>query len=665
MHESLSVAKFAKLPQAIRVGAKSATDGSFNDLRKLFLLVEGMPDRNKILLLPVWFSGLDPTGIPTPAQLDSMLSAADYVQQLIPVTSAMLCLARIWKLLEKSLIPSATYVDIWPRLHQWIIFIQTYLEILPANVKPHYDGLTLGMHACILLCLEQSPSMAELAQKTPGVRTILVKYWAALVCDEAANLQDGPTGDGLSAMRTILLLLSTSAHRLPPGKHLKEILAGVGDSRDELARVLVKQITDVAARPLSQLPATILTAALSFIAVETDNQFRAALLNRGLVKAVVTAGIVLHDHTQQHKLPDAIAQAPAMGLGLLTAYFEDSMARRWVVEALESGLLRLMCLLSMNTTPNPLLPRENRFSLLEELLKNFLPGYLVYYPVACAMKECFPAIAPLIVAPAFKRCATYEMWARFAKIAGENADAVDYFESRNWKSSKTCENMQCLKIGPKHGFKSCSGCSFTYYCSSECQISDWGNGHRRWCLKLGQTRQSTPLRNDPIVTTLSDFPGPSSARDRAFLRALLQYNYKFLLKPEVLLRQAHFIYTNPGVEFFTAFDFTHSNDDPTWISVMPMSVYYHSPAAEAPMRMAQRLLSRGRMQLHAVGMNGGPTPHLLMFPLWSSSPVLWDALFRIVKSLPRGPNFADLSQTVSIQLRDLHVKYETTVKETY
>ncbi|KAJ7134034.1 hypothetical protein C8R43DRAFT_1022249, partial [Mycena crocata] len=553
--------------------AKSATDGSFDDLRQLFLRVEGMPNGNRILLLPVWFSCLDPTGIPTPAQLDSMLSAVDYVQQLIPVTSAMQCLTEILQLLEGALVPSAAYVDIWPRLHEWMIFLQTYLAVLPASIKPHSDALTLAMHASIILCMEQSRSTSELVQKAPGVRTILVKYWVALVCDDVFNLQEGPGGDRFSIMRTVLLFLSTSANRPPPKKHLEEILAGVGGSRDELARVMVKQITDVAARPPSKLSATILTAAMGFIAVEHDGGFRAALLDRGIVKAVVTAGLLLHDHNQQQKLPDAIAQAPPMGLGLLAGYFEDPMARRWVVEALESGLLRLMCSFAVNTTPNPLFPRHNRFSLLKQLLKNILPGYLVYYPVACAMKECFPAIAPLVVAPAFKRCAIFGIWTTFAKIVGDTIGAVDYFESRDWKSSKACENMQCLKIGPKHEFKSCSGCSFTYYCSSECQTSDWKSGHRRWCLKLAQTSQSTFFRSDTILITLSDFPGPSSPRDRAFLRSLLQYNYMSLLKPEVLLRQAHFIYTNPGVEFFTAFDFTHSNEDPdaSWISVMPMS----------------------------------------------------------------------------------------------
>lgn len=125
-----------------------------------------------------------------------------------------------------------------------------------------------------------------------------------------------------------------------------------------------------------------------------------------------------------------------------------------------------------------------------------------------------------------------------------------------------------------------------------------------------------------------------------------------------MVRQAEFIYHNPGVDFFTTFDFTHSEDGSSWIDVRPISEYAKAP--EAPLRMAQLKRSGRRMQLHTVIMNGGPVPFLRMFPMWSDSSRLLDGLFHVVNALPPGRNFSDTDvyQMAVRRLRDLSLECE-------
>ena len=46
--------------------------------------------------------------------------------------------------------------------------------------------------------------------------------------------------------------------------------------------------------------------------------------------------------------------------------------------------------------------------------------------------------------------------------------------------------------------KKCGKCSSSFYCSSECQIYDWQNGHKKKCKMIIEHREA--IYNDPTVT---------------------------------------------------------------------------------------------------------------------------------------------------------------------
>ncbi|KAJ7670846.1 hypothetical protein DFH06DRAFT_1370056 [Mycena polygramma] len=313
-----------------------------------------------------------------------------------------------------------------------------------------------------------------------------------------------------------------------------------------------------------------------------------------------------------------------------TTHFDEALLSDG---ALDAGLLDLVITLGYNAQVVSPSDDQSTYPGLVQLLRQDLPGYLPYYTVALRMKRYFPLAQAMANSPAFKEGVISGLWAEFSELVEENLGALNFFESRTRRSLKACENMECLQITEKSDFQSCSGCSLIYYCSKKCQEQDWAVSHRHWCRKLASI----------------DFPGPSSPRERAFVRALMQNNLR-LFTLDIMIRQVEFIYSNPGVDFLTVFDFTDNGDCPERINVLPVS---DCQTTEMPLRLEQLARSGKRVQLHAIAMNAGPKPGLRVLPARSSSSRMLDGLFRIAQSLPAGHEFSDIYTQALPALREL------------
>ncbi|KAJ7668794.1 hypothetical protein DFH06DRAFT_1322030 [Mycena polygramma] len=139
----------------------------------------------------------------------------------------------------------------------------------------------------------------------------------------------------------------------------------------------------------------------------------------------------------------------------------------------------------------------------------------------------------------------------------------------------------------------------------------------------------------------------------------MQYNLRTFAS-EVRMRQVAFMYSYPGVEFFTVFDLTYSGDldgipDWQWIDVIPVKNY---GVPEMPLRLEQLARSGNRMQLHAVLIHRRPEPVLRMFPVWSNSSQELDGLSRIARNLPPGHDFWEIYPEAVLQLQEHHMDRE-------
>ncbi|KAJ6604888.1 hypothetical protein B0H10DRAFT_632775 [Mycena sp. CBHHK59/15] len=310
-----------------------------------------------------------------------------------------------------SLVPPAAYADLWPRLYLWITFVHMYWDVIPAQFKALNPEQTYKVYSDIILALERHRGTSDVVRTSPGLRLILAKYWATILPnDESVVAQP----DLWHEMCPILIFLGVDASST---KNFEEILDGVGGSQHEFAYLLVKQIRIAVVRPLSDVTAATLSAALKLLDAMSDGEgpFNEALLFHGITKALVTAVSVLDTYPRRQH----VAPATHMALMLLIDRFQQRSGHQWITQALDSGLLSVIVSLGLTAKETTTYNIGISYPLLQELLQKVLPGSLVYYPTACQMNKSFPDVLPLAATTAFTR----SPYSRYGQI------------SRNWCSN--------------------------------------------------------------------------------------------------------------------------------------------------------------------------------------------------------------------------------------
>ncbi|KAJ7833518.1 hypothetical protein B0H14DRAFT_3462645 [Mycena olivaceomarginata] len=144
---------------------------------------------------------------------------------------------------------------------------------------------------------------------------------------------------------------------------------------------------------------------------------------------------VLHDYSRRENHRD-IGPSAAVGLGLIVARLQSHSGQQWITEALDGDLLGLILALGLTARPMRTSTPEDCFPLLKKLLRNIIPGYLVYHSVALRMKEHFPNAVSFAASPAFKKSAVFGLWKEFATQVEQNLTARDLFESKQYISYK-------------------------------------------------------------------------------------------------------------------------------------------------------------------------------------------------------------------------------------
>ncbi|KAJ7463539.1 hypothetical protein FB451DRAFT_1492825 [Mycena latifolia] len=495
-----------------------------------------------------------------------------------------------------------------------IAFVEMYWEVIPDRFRSFTQQEAYAVYAMVILHLQKDPSMYEVIASTRGLRPFLTKYWASVVRNNGIIAFEGAWAykDGWADMCHLLVFLSINAS---DPKNFEEILDGVGGSLDELAYVLGRQLNIIVARPVTADSATALSTCFNLVLQRHDEgSFSDALLSNGAVKPLVAAVGFLDTHSHYPYASMGIS----IGLGDMMKYCEGRSGYQWVIQTLDGGLLSLIISMGLRAKHatdfswDPAMPQPGT-----SLKEFFQPLSSI---IQCQMKKSFPEVSSASTSPAFTKSDVFKLWSIFVKVVQQRLGALEYFQSRRWISQKVCENMQCLKTAEKTAFKSCSGCTSSYYCSPECQKIDWEAGHREWCGKL----------------KVAQFPHPYTARDRAYLRALLQHmSQSPAFRTAVLVRQAQFMYRKPGVQYFIGFDFLEIREGyECSVNVLPMSEYAHAP--DVSVRLAQLARGGGRMQLHVVRIKCAQKQLMKTIPLWSSSSDLLDGLTRIVRALPPG-----------------------------
>ncbi|KAJ7624119.1 hypothetical protein DFH06DRAFT_757165 [Mycena polygramma] len=551
--------------------ATSAAKGDLKELRRLTAFVRFRPENEAILAFPAFFVNLDPSGIPSVAELDVETSAP-----FPSVERAVVALSAMPLITVKTTFPRDAYGDIWPRVWAWLEFLHSYRDHIPG--MPTLDGRSYVTWCLLIKTLSLHKPIADLIARQRGVSAFVTRAWIMTVDAPAADRED------LQAYADCLMLL----HPGDPA-NFSEILEEAGGTLDSLANLTVRHLASVIPGKAEVLP--FVTAVVTFLddAEDTAGPFNDALLANGVITALVKVFFVAD------LVGSVYYNLDAMRFGLLRLIKRRLLSPPGYLamsEALDAGLLRVILLCYKDAMTKDIL--------------DLLPNSLVYYSVASRMGQCLRDVTTQAANLDFRQSTLYPVWMNLINVFERRLRVLNSFTST--RSLKACDNMDCPgKIRPKTQFHRCGGCQSVYYCASECQSSDWkSGGHREICPHLASLRKREP---------------PLSVRERSYMRAVLHDDHHNSYR-QVLPHLMDATRTYPGIRFFTLFDYTNPSGLP---EILPKATTIEFPDATPDWKAvwnhyAARVgRSRATLELHLMAVMEGSIRRMRLYPMRSVS----------------------------------------------
>ncbi|KAJ6460054.1 hypothetical protein C8R47DRAFT_129582 [Mycena vitilis] len=511
-----------------------------------------------------------------------MYTTRKVIPTVAPAAFALFVIGKMRKL------PPDVYPEIWARAWPWIQFLHTYHAYL--ETRGLIDKMSL-YGAFVEICVAlQANGFTSLVAGTPGARVVIATAWAMSL--DGSMERDAEVRS--LELRNISFFLNWDPREPNLRATVDEYIEGVGGSVDSLASTVVKHLNDAAASdPMSDQGVSKFTAAVGLMisvaeaqAPDISDLFLTQMRHRGILHATIACICSINSVAAQH----------SNGLYLLIACFNmmrHQLSLAWgrsaTCEALRGGLLRAIILVGSTHTGN-----ETLCDLVLEFL-DFLPGHMVYRSILQHMPHCLREVEDLVVCDAFVGCALFSRWQPFEALVRERLAFLESFDKTIPEIAKACDSTTCKKLCDKSDLRRCSSCLELYYCSSQCQVTDWRAGHREHC------KASSELRHEPAEN-------PCSKHDRRFMRALLSKD-RAAHQDSIAAREASVLARDPTAVCVVRFNYIHG---PLCLDVVPYATSLPAHVTFPPAWFARYsdhlrrvTCSEGLLGMHMMGILAG------------------------------------------------------------
>ncbi|KAF8209699.1 hypothetical protein K438DRAFT_1753350 [Mycena galopus ATCC 62051] len=193
MHPALSIENISQLPgrykvrlsafppvlllklthQNVKVMARSAANGSLRDLTRLYSYLDNLGEANCQLLLPIFYSALDPAGISPAASLDQPTSSSNDTDCCGRAAMSLNCVAQLTQIV--NVFSPDLAAEFWPRIWAWIQFLYTHRDAVPVVVAAD-PVTTYSTYGHIIAHFVPDPMDA-----TPELRVVITAVWKVLL----------------------------------------------------------------------------------------------------------------------------------------------------------------------------------------------------------------------------------------------------------------------------------------------------------------------------------------------------------------------------------------------------------------------------------------------------------------------------------------------------
>ncbi|KAJ7148984.1 hypothetical protein C8R43DRAFT_1128749 [Mycena crocata] len=629
-------------PKSTQKMAKAAANGSLRDLRCLYLRTLGQSQREaEILFLPIVYALLDPKRIPEPNTIEKPAETKELVGISIVALETLQAVIHPHKT-DAITVPLTAGPDLWPRFWAWTQFIDTTRDLLIGLDVPSDQDVLTSLMAYVAYFQGDQETLA-LINTAQGFHSMLVREWTYLLNNWEAEIpQIGliPVVDFLSKVARLV-----QPSREKTDKFVADLSKGAGGV--EPFATLVTRNLDLAVNAGDSKDENwsinwcIINGVLDFLVIVEDAMDENGeddiigflfeqLLVQGLIKLLVD---VVGKFIGITDLDPGVTLNRSFHILWRLMRFRNM--HHLLGDALGHGLLRCI----VRCGQRPALVKSNPY--LKTFLTRFLPAATVYCGALRGIQQALFDVKELVCTAAFQSSEIFFDWTQFVSIAESRIKLLNSFDGRKERSMKACDNLACNKIEEKNKFRRCSGCMNCYYCSPECQRSDWKvGGHRAAC-----------------VTCRPFYPSEhhsSTSRERAFMRFLMHQKYS-QEKREVLRDTVLCLGTNPTAGCFTVFDFLGMSASPTKVYSMADSAdsKLHKQLRQRPgwaHIVARAACSKGRMSVHLMRVGEGIFQRYWVIPLRTCDSIVHDTLKSIAVTLPLPE---DDGEVVSPDLVDL------------
>ncbi|KAJ7738037.1 hypothetical protein DFH07DRAFT_85951 [Mycena maculata] len=585
-------------------------------------------------LLAVFYIHLNPARIP-PAD-------ADFSNGNDVVGRAWVSLLSIYRLADISV---EAFLDLWPNLWKWAHFFQMNCDRIFTEEQDDLEGGICLSFISFLGRLPLSDAAIEMILATPKAVYAIARAWRCRVKDDDPDLSDGYPAIARLLLENTGSLMTTT---------IQEVVDGAGGTHTDLASLIVSHIDAILPGHTDFMTAKqlyLLFNIVDFITTVDDSMggrtfslyrqalgaFGVTLLPYGITRALTNVAYGLIHQNEMQGIDTLLRKS----LILLIRILEDSRGYMFVREAFEAGLL-------VTIASCAALGLENASSRI--LLEQILPMSMVYYYDVQCLEPAFLQADPIIHCGPFQACQLVDTWRTFTTLARERIALVHSVAASQRR--RACDNVKCGHILEKTDFQRCSRCLSFYYCSRECQRIDWRAGdHRKVCVPGHSFHLGEGVVQDLRV------------RERSFMRAVLAHDYETQKWTTVYPQRVAFMAANPGVPYFTLFDYRHGKVNisvhatsaphggaPDWDPFAGAACWDEGIASSLEWRndIARASNSGGKLQLHVMAIARGARTRYIVAPLRTNNAQIHGILAQIAGLSPRSRDIPELLRGVEL-----------------